>query len=132
MRKEEDILRKKVGKTNPFQVPESYFDSFTEQLMNALPEPAATPATPIRKPLIRRIGFHTLCAAASICALAVLGTTLYLRPADAEGQTATSPSIELMADNADFVYFSEEYIDDALDYAMVDNQEIAYYLTEAY
>ncbi len=131
MRKEEDILRKKVGKKNPFQVPEGYFDSFTEQLMNRLPESAAAPATPVRKPLLRRIGFHSLCAAASVCALAVLGTTLYLQSADTNGQT-TSSSIELTADNADFVYFSEEYIDDALDYAMVDNQEIAYYLTEAY
>ncbi len=131
MRKE-CIIREKCGKKNPFQVPEGYFDNFTKQLMNALPETAPAPATPAQKPLIRRIGFHTLCAAASVCALAILGTTLYLHPTNTDGQADSSIAIELTTDNADFIYLSEEYIDDALDYAMVDNQEIAYYLTEAY
>ena len=37
--KEEDILRKKLStKENPFKVPENYFENFTSQMMDQLPE----------------------------------------------------------------------------------------------
>ena len=37
MGKEDNILRK-VGTSNPFRVPENYFENFTQELMNKLPE----------------------------------------------------------------------------------------------
>ena len=37
MGKEDNILRK-VGTQNPFRVPENYFEDFTQELMNKLPE----------------------------------------------------------------------------------------------
>ena len=37
MGKEDNILRK-VGTQNPFRVPEHYFENFTQELMNKLPE----------------------------------------------------------------------------------------------
>ena len=37
MGKEDNILRK-VGTQNPFRVPEHYFEDFTQELMNKLPE----------------------------------------------------------------------------------------------
>ena len=37
MGKEDNILRK-VGTGNPFRVPENYFENFTQELMNKLPE----------------------------------------------------------------------------------------------
>ena len=37
--KEEDILRKKLSAgDSPFKVPENYFENFTSQLMDQLPE----------------------------------------------------------------------------------------------
>ncbi|MFA6872894.1 MAG: hypothetical protein WCQ86_02780 [Bacteroidaceae bacterium] len=36
--KEEDDILKKCGKGNPFTVPEGYFEQFTSNLMNHLPE----------------------------------------------------------------------------------------------
>jgi hypothetical protein len=36
--KEEDILMQKVGKHNPFTVPEGYFENLTNQVMRELPE----------------------------------------------------------------------------------------------
>ncbi len=40
--KEEDILRKKLStKENPFKVPENYFENFTSQMMDQLPEKPA-------------------------------------------------------------------------------------------
>ncbi len=40
MKEEQDIF-KKVGTKNPFQVPEGYFESFTQELMSKLPEKEA-------------------------------------------------------------------------------------------
>ena len=37
MNEEQDIIRK-CGKRNPFQVPEGYFEDFTQRLMDQLPE----------------------------------------------------------------------------------------------
>ncbi len=42
--KEEDELLKKYGTKNPFMVPEGYFDNFSKELMNKLPEKELTPA----------------------------------------------------------------------------------------
>lgn len=38
MMREEKILKDKFGKVNPFTVPDGYFDSFAERLMENLPE----------------------------------------------------------------------------------------------
>ena len=42
MGKEDNILRK-AGTGNPFRVPEHYFDNFTEELMDKLPEKEPLP-----------------------------------------------------------------------------------------
>ena len=42
MGKEDNILRK-VGTKNPFRVPENYFEDFTQELMNKLPEKESMP-----------------------------------------------------------------------------------------
>ena len=36
--KEEDLLLHKVEKNNPFTVPEGYFESLTNRVMDSLPE----------------------------------------------------------------------------------------------
>ena len=49
MGKEENILRK-VGTGNPFRVPEHYFEDFTQELMNKLPE--KEPLPPMSEPTL--------------------------------------------------------------------------------
>lgn len=41
--KEEDEIMKKLGKDNPFTVPEGYFQNFTDEVMNKLPEKKEVP-----------------------------------------------------------------------------------------
>ncbi|MBO7418565.1 MAG: hypothetical protein J6U14_06475 [Bacteroidaceae bacterium] len=36
--KEEELLLRKVGKSNPFTVPEGYFEGLTNRVMDSLPE----------------------------------------------------------------------------------------------
>lgn len=42
MEKENNILRK-VGRQNPFRVPDQYFENFTQQMMEQLPEKEVLP-----------------------------------------------------------------------------------------
>lgn len=35
---EDSKLKEKIGKTNPFKVPDGYFESFTDKLMEQLPD----------------------------------------------------------------------------------------------
>ncbi len=42
MGKEDNILRK-AGTSNPFRVPDHYFENFTQELMNKLPKKAPMP-----------------------------------------------------------------------------------------
>ena len=43
--REEDQLLKKIGTQNPFKVPEHYFEDFSEELMNKLPEKEILPVS---------------------------------------------------------------------------------------
>ena len=43
--REEDQLLKKVGTQNPFKVPEHYFEDFSEELINKLPEKEILPVS---------------------------------------------------------------------------------------
>ena len=45
MGKEDNILRK-AGTSNPFRVPEHYFEDFTQELMSKLPEKDTLPSMP--------------------------------------------------------------------------------------
>lgn len=42
--KEEDEIMKKLGKDNPFTVPEGYFQNFTDEIMGKLPEKKEVPS----------------------------------------------------------------------------------------
>ena len=42
----EDKLLRKVGTSNPFRVPEHYFENFTQELMSKLPEKEPIPLMP--------------------------------------------------------------------------------------
>lgn len=112
--KEENRIREKFGSKDPFRVPEGYFESFTPELMNILPERPQAAASSRRSFLPK---FMRYAAAAAVCGL-VLGGSVYV-------------SHRIYADNRLSEDVSTE-MDEYLDYALVSNQEIAQYLTEVY
>ena len=126
---EEIKLRQHVGKKEPFKVPEGYFDTFADRLqsrIDLLPQ-AKKPAK--RFQLIPKAWF---AAAASIVIVASVGLSIMI-PNWKKGQAENSPlgNTELAIANAnDNSNMEEAYYFDELDYAMIDNNEIAYYLTE--
>lgn len=131
--KEEDIIRQHDTGRNPFAVPEGYFRDFDERLMQRLAElsdgvatesgGAAASSGPRGKvvvmPVRRWMRYAAAIAVAALCIGG--GTYLYNRG------TAAEPE----ADAAELL-LSDDNIDEILDYEMLNNNQIAYYLTEAY
>lgn len=66
--KEEQYLIEKLGKENPFRVPDDYFDSLTSQVMARVDAEKKQPAGPKARTVWLR---PVLYAAASVCALFV-------------------------------------------------------------
>lgn len=123
LNEEEAYISKRFGNKTPFTVPDGYFEQLTDRVMSRLPEytadsqPVAATAEMQHKPaLIKRL--RPWLAAACIAAAAI-GTTVYLN----RGLSTPQPTDEV----ADALY-SDTYIDEAADYAMVDNQDIYAYL----
>lgn len=123
--KEEDIISKYSTGANPFRTPDGYFDSFNERLMQRIAQQAIAEPQPNVVPLRRRRLKHISYAAAAVLAGVCItaGTYLWTR------ETAT-PEQMLSAQNTEMI--TDDYIDAALDYEMINNRQIAYYLTEAY
>ena len=120
---EEMYIQEKVGKRNPFRVPEGYFDNLTAQVMQNLPEQPKRRA----KSVFMRPVFY---AVASVCALLVAGAAWMWHPSaevsSAEPVQAKAVAQPQQQDNAD------GYFDEAADYMMLDNHEIYAYLAESY
>lgn len=124
---EETIIRAHDSGRRPFTTPEGYFEGFTERLMQKLPPRAeaspasAAPAAHIGLTPARRLMRYA--AAIAVAAACVGGGALLLRnpsPADT--------SVAVLSDEM----VTDENIDEMLDYEMLSNNQIAYYLTEAY
>ena len=106
---EETYLNEKIGRATPFRVPEGYFDQLTSQVMNQLPDRPVKALTASLRPI--------LYAAASVFVAMIIGVTTYFQLQKTDDQ-------ELSAS------LDSSYIDDAVDYAMLDNLEIYACLTE--
>jgi len=123
---EEDFLNSKMGKRNPFTVPEGYFEQLTQQVMDKIPQAVTTEMKPVRKPakiaVMKRLR-PWLYAAACIC----VGVFIAAIAFNNRSEVATpQPASQQIAVNepTDYNYYSDSYIDEEADYAMIDNQEI--------
>ena len=118
---EEMYIQEKVGKRNPFCVPEGYFDNLTAQVMQNLPEQPKRRA----KSVFMRPVFY---AAASVCALLIAGAA-WMWQASAESSSVEAVQAQVVAQPQQ-QDATEEYMDEAADYMMLDNHEIYAYLAE--
>ena len=127
--KEEEFIKQHAGNRNPFSTPEGYFDTFTSRLMQRLPQQPAQPAQdtkpatilPLRQRLARPFRYAAAAALAGICLAA--GTYVLTRD-NTTAPTTTANNFSQTEAN--------EYIDEAMDCGIINNNQIAYYLTEAY
>lgn len=115
---EEKYLEDKYGKKQPFKVPNGYFNSFAENLMDKLPEqqPAMTPHISMwRKWRKLRL---TVAVAASVCAVMFSVMTFMHDTKPAHSQLANNHTTKTVTND------SYNTLDVAADYTMLDNDDI--------
>lgn len=120
MKKEETDLLKRCGTENPFTVPEGYFERFTEQLMEKLPEREAQPAPKLT--LWTRVK-PWVYMAAMFCGL-MLSVRIFVGEKQSQSPAATS-------ETTDFTEVPDEYIDPIVNQTMMDDYTLYQYLTDA-
>lgn len=120
MKKEETDLLKRCGTENPFTVPEGYFERFTEQLMEKLPEREAQPAPKLT--LWTRVK-PWVYMAAMFCGL-MLSVRMFVGEKQSQSPAATS-------ETTDFTEVPDEYIAPIVNQTMMDDYTLYQYLTDA-
>ena len=120
MKKEETDLLKRCGTENPFTVPEGYFERFTEQLMEKLPEREAQPAPKLT--LWTRVK-PWVYMAAMFCGLMLSGR-MFVGEKQSQSPAAAS-------ETTDFTEVPDEYIDPIVNQTMMDDYTLYQYLTDA-
>lgn len=118
MTNEEKYLKERVGQENPFRTPEGYFDQFTANIMAQLPDNAPRVDTESRQPVAKKVAMplrHWFYAAACVAALLVTAFSFHFHQGD---------------DSQQQMAVTETYIDEAADYAMLDNMDIYQLLAE--
>ena len=101
---EEKYIEERFGNENPFRVPERYFDEFPQRIMKRI-------AQQKRRRKMIRWGIAAMMTGIVFSSAFVLNNF-------------RQQNVPLEAENS-------QYIEDALDYSMINNMEIATYLTEA-
>ena len=101
---EEKMIMDRFGNGNPFRVPENYFNEFPQRIMKRIE----------RQRKRRRIIRWSIAAMLAGCVL-----------------SASFLQNGIGQQNTPFEAENSQYIEDALDYSMINNMEIATYLTEA-
>ena len=115
---EEKYLEDKYGKKRPFKVPNGYFDSFAENLMDKLPEqqPVMTPHISMwRKWRKLRL---TVAVAASVCAVMFSVMTFMHNTKPTHSPLASNHTTKTVTND------SYNTLDVAADYTMLDNDDI--------
>ena len=77
MLKEEKILKDKFGTANHFTVPEGYFDSFAEKLMESLPAPEPQVIEMQAASWWSRLPLRKIAVAASVVAVVGFGSLFF-------------------------------------------------------
>lgn len=125
--------------SQPFSTPEGYFEDFTQRMMARIAteekakeervtaeaaQPSARQTAKVISLFSRTSKFVKYAVAAALAGV-VFGTSAYFFSRQSQDMDYLLTAMQ--EENMD-----ENYINDVLDYEMVNNQEIAYYLTEAY
>ena len=133
--KEEEIIRHYDTGGNPFRTPDGYFEGFTSRLMERMEREGLTtaPAQMVEQPTAKVVKMNPIRRALRYAAAAVVagicvgtGTYLYMNQSSTE-QMMAGDAMELLSEET-----LEQAFDYEADYEMLDNSQIAYYLTEAY
>ena len=119
---EEELLKNMVPKDNPFKVPDGYFEQFTSLMMDKLEEKPSARLMPERQDgMQRRTLLRWLGKVAACVAVIAGGLSIYLHRTEMMEQAVLPQTAQVSTAGTTF---TDEYIDDAADYAMLDNADM--------
>lgn len=120
MTREENILKERFGKENPFKVPDGYFDHLTERIMENLPEQEIRVIDiRSRQTLWQKLPLRKIAAAVGIIALLGGGSFWALQH---DGDNKIVGHVKKSEQKA--VASEEAAFNEMADYAMIDNEAI--------
>ena len=107
------------GGRYPFKVSDKYFDDLTARIMEQIPEEQPQQKAPARVvPMKRNLWLTTLSIAASLALIVTIALNII-----PWRSTPTETANALTAE-----YTNDDYNEDLMTYAMVDNMDVYYYL----
>jgi hypothetical protein len=121
-----NIDLEKYNDRGQFKVPEGYFDTLADRIMANIPE---APKQEKQKRSAKIISLNTrlkIAVAAAIVGAVVCGTTIRLYQ---QGTKIANLNTNTEMTNNSETY-GEEYVNDYIDYAMVDGTDIYEYISE--
>lgn len=121
--KEDTELKNRIGKENPFKVPEGYFENIVPEIMKQLPE--AEVQEEIEVTMWERVK-PWVYMVAMFCGL-MFGLRVMMN--DRPVSTGINAGDVSMTDSVQGI--PDEYIDPILDQAMMDDYTLYMYLTDA-
>ena len=122
MIKEEKYLVDRFGKKQPFSVPEGYFDQFASQFMEQLPE-REEEAVVVRLDSHSRWSTIRRWSVAACLAIALAGAGMWAFQGESPKATGAADTDQFASSNYNTA------IDQAADYAMMDNGDIYAYVS---
>lgn len=122
--KEEDNILRKVGTENPFRVPDGYFENFTSEVMQRLPE-KEKPAFVQKEPTLWDKVKPWVYMAAMFA-----GAALIIRVASDDRQKAAVAE-QVASETVDMNELSDEDISLAVDNTMLDDYSLYVYLADS-
>ena len=119
--KEEDEILRRVGKDNPFKLPENYFENLTSEVMSNLPE--KEPVIQLKKKTRtwdKVKPFLYMAAMFVGAALIIKVASIDLNTSNLSNQT-----------DINMEYFSDQYISEAVNGSMMDDYSLYVYLSDS-
>ncbi|KAA6348237.1 hypothetical protein EZS27_004305 [termite gut metagenome] len=126
MKKEEDNILKRVGTDNYFMVPQNYFESLPERVMDKFP-PIKVPSKKIKKnfPVWKKLKPWVYVAAVFI------GVAFIVRIVSLQNDLLDNNYGNDILTQIDTENISDEFIDEMLNMSLMDDYSLYVYLTNA-
>jgi len=119
---EELLLRKQFGHTDPFRVPDGFFDSIADQIIEQLPEDKANVNGNANRTILRLLR-PAVGVAACVAAVVLLGLSTGMWKSEQRSGDVETTARSYAAQGV------ETDIDEIADYTMMDNEAIYAYVS---